>query len=175
MLGEGGIGGLGDAGIPSTPTDSAAASQLQQFSAEMEKQDREMEQKELERLEKKGVVVQAINSSKPVFDEARTRFYVLRKHVDGNPGWAEATDMERRHYAFPPTPVEVKLPIGKSYRLSADDTLRNGSIRHEISYLAIEGSDIYVLRFITQEDASVIKTIADSVAQTWRVRPRPGV
>ncbi|AIE86248.1 hypothetical protein OP10G_2880 [Fimbriimonas ginsengisoli Gsoil 348] len=167
------LSALGSAGGDSSsdPNGSALSADLQRMAADSDRRSQEMEQKELASLEKRGIVIQVINGSRPTIGEDRTKYYVVRHHLSGNVGWAEATDAERRHYAYPPKPEEVKLPIGKAYRFFADDKLRDGSDRHQISYVVIDGEYTYTLRFLTQEDAQTISSIADPVAQSWRIHP----
>lgn len=167
-----GVDRLSDgAGIPDLGSSSPGSEMGGELGAQLANMDREAEAKALEGLRKKGILLHVLNGSKPVFDEARTRYYVIKKELSRNADWATATDWERKRYPFPPKPQEVELPIGKAYRFSSDDTLRNGSVRHEISYVAIEGKRMYALRFVTQEDASTIVSIADQAAKSWRIKP----
>jgi hypothetical protein len=162
------IAGLSDMGLSETDQANPAIQQMQRETAA---QDAEDERREMERLDQKGIVIHAINGSKPVFDEARTRFIVQRYQGDVNWEFEQAADYERHQYAFKPKRQDLTLPIGKALKLFACEELRNGSTRHRISYLAIDGKKLYVLRFMTEESAEAIASIADQVAQTWRIRP----
>lgn len=163
---------LGDVGSSTESQGDLNNPERQKLMEGMRQDDAAEERKTLERMEKKGIVVNVINGSKPIPGEARTRFYVLRTHSESPVDWLAAADKERRHYAFPPKPQEVDLPIGKAWRLSATDTLRDGGTLHQISYVVAEGGDTYTLRFVTEEGQDTIKSIADDVAKSWRVTPK---
>ncbi|MGV3617666.1 MAG: hypothetical protein ACO1SV_20260 [Fimbriimonas sp.] len=144
---------------------------VQQMTQQLQSQGNEEEKKKLDELFAKGIVIHVINGSKPIADEGRTKFIVHRYDGDGNWDFDAAADKERGAYAHKPQRQDVQLPIGKAVKLSASEELRNGSVRHRISYLAIEGKSLYVLRFATEEGKDTIASIADAVAETWRIRP----
>jgi hypothetical protein len=162
------LGGLQNMGLSDGDMNNP---QVQQLAQELQKNGDEEEKQELERLYQKGIVIHVINGSRPIADEMRTKYVVHRYDLNGNWDWDSAADFERKQYAFKPDRKEVKLPIGKALRLEKSEELRNGSMRHRISFLAIEGSRLYVLRFVTQESRETIATIADEVAKTLRVQP----
>ena len=39
-----------------------------------------------------------------------------------------------------------------------------------VSFVALDGQTIYSFRFITEESPETILSIADQVAQTWRIK-----
>lgn len=162
-------------GAPNTdgqqPTDPAFNSQVQSIANEMDQKDKEAEAKALAELAKKGVIINAINSSRPTPGEERTRFYVKAIHGSSTISKDDAIATEKLHYAFPPKPTQVKLPIGTAQKFTADDSLRDGMTLHQISYVVIDGSSLYSLRFVTEEDVTSIQSIAEQVANTWRIRP----
>ena len=151
--------------------DSAMSSDMQNMAQNFENANKEAESKALAALEKKGIVLNVINGSKPTPGEKRTRYYVLHTHASGAVSTEEATDIERNHYAFPPRPTTVTLPIGSALRFSADDSLNDGMTLHQISYVVIDGSDTYTLRFVTEEDGQSIQSIAEPVAKSLRIKP----
>lgn len=144
---------------------------VQQITQQIESQGSAEEQQKLEELYAKGIVVHVINGSKPIVDETRTKFTVQRYEDSSNWTLEDAAEKERKVYAFKPARQDVELPIGKVVKLSASEELRNGSTKHRISYLAVDGKTLYVLRFVTQEAKDSIQSIADPVAQTWRIKP----
>ena len=144
---------------------------VQQFAQQMDAQGQAEEKQRLDEMFEKGVLLHVISTGKPVFDETRTRYIVQRYEDGGNWDFDQAAEFERKQYAFKPKRQDVTLPIGKAVKLFASEEMRNGSIMNRISFLAIDGKKLYVLRFLTQEDKSVIESIADGVAQTWRIRP----
>jgi hypothetical protein len=144
---------------------------MQSIAQSVDRQNQEMEAKAMTELEKKGIVVNVINGSKPTPGEERTRFYVKVDHSNSAESMEDAIDSERNHYAFPPKPVQVKLPIGVAQKFSADDSLRDGMTLHQISYVVVDGGDTYTLRFVTEEASEAIQGIADSVAGSLRIIP----
>jgi len=169
------LSGLGGSSMDSAaPGGNVDASQLGQdianMDAQMRKESAEKEKAELEKLEKAGVIVHVINGSKQLPGEARTRFYVRRFRKDSNVTWDDAMATEAKEYSHAQKPTEVRLPIGKALRYSGDDELRDGGVVHRISYVVVDGTNAYCLRFITEESGEVISSIADQVAQTWRIK-----
>lgn len=144
---------------------------MQNLSKSLENDAKEKLRQIRERQYAKGILLQAYNTSRGVFDEIHTQYVVQRMEGSGNWSWESAAECERGHYAYKPKRQEVQLPIGKGLKLSADETLRNGSTIHRISYLAIEGKRLYTLRFQTEEAKNAIDQYADAVAQTWRINP----
>lgn len=169
-----GLGDLSAIGGGSTPSTDPEASQMGQdianMSANMKREADEQEQKQLAKLESLGIIVHAINGSKQIPGEARTRFYVRRYRKDSNATWEDAKATERQEYVHAQTPQEVKLPIGKALKYSEDEEMRDGGVVHKISYVIVDGASAYSLRFVTEESAETISSIADQVAQTWRIQ-----
>ncbi len=163
MTSDFGSGTLGD--------DASQNPQLQQLTQQMDNMGKEAEQERLNELYEKGILLHVINGSKPIFDEARTKFVVRRQKGSSNWTFDQAAELERGEYAHKPNRKDVNLPIGRAVKLWLSEDLRNGSTIHRISYLAIEGKDLYVLRFVTQEPKETIESVADQVAQTWRIKP----
>jgi hypothetical protein len=144
---------------------------LQQMASSFDEKNKKEEADALDALAKKGIILNVINGSKPIPGEKRTRFYVLVKHLGGSVSRDDAINSEREHYAFKPKMLEVKLPIGPAVKCVADDTLRDGGSLHQISYLVIDGGDLYSLRFVTEEAAETITSIAETVAGSLRIKP----
>lgn len=138
--------------------------------ADMVRRDQEKEKQDLLDMEKRGILINAINSSRPIPGEARTHYYVRRTHRDSNITWDEAKEIEQAHLALRPKPTEVRLPIGKALKFETRDEMKDGGVVFQTSYVVIEGKDTYALHFITEESKETISSIADQVAQTWRVK-----
>ena len=154
-----------------TPTDPNVSPEMQNLAQKVDQQNQQAEQKALDDLLKKGIIVNVINGSKPIPGEERTRFYVKKTHSDGAASLSEAIENERSHYAFKPKPTEVSLPIGKAAKMSADDSLKDGATLHQISYVMVDGGDTYTLRFVTEEDVQAIQSVAGVVANSLRIKP----
>jgi len=168
--GLGDLSGLGGGMGSNTPDASQMGSDIANMDAQLRKDSDENEKKALADLEKKGIIVNVINGSKQIPGEARTKFYVRRFKKDSNVTWDDAMATEKENFAFAPKPTEVKLPIGKALRYSADEEMRDGGVVHRISYVVVDGHNAYSLRFVTEESGDVIKSIADQVANTWRIQ-----
>lgn len=153
-----------------TQDNSVVDPELQRVQAGFDADAKREEQKALDALLQKGIVLNVINGSKPIPGETRTHYFVRVKHEDGNASWSDANEQERAYYAFPPHPEEVKLPIGKALKYASKEDMRDGGTVYKVSYVAIDGSRIYSLRFVTEENEDAIKSIAEQVAQTWRIK-----
>jgi hypothetical protein len=165
------LGGMADLQNMGLGEGDMGNANVQQLGQQMEAQGAAEEKQQLDALYEKGIIVHVINGSKPIFDETRTKFTVQRYENKTNWSYDEAAEQERKQYAHKPTRQDVTLPIGKVVKLSASEELRNGSTKHRISYLAVDGKTLFVLRFVTQEGKDVIQSIADPVAETWRIKP----
>lgn len=163
------VSGDSIAGSMDSSADPAAQQFANQLDQQMQAMDAEREKQALDKMAEKGILLHIINGGRPVFDETRTRYVVQRFHQDANWNWDDAVEKERHEYGHMPKREEVTLPIGKAVKLSSSDELRNGSTIHRISYLAIEGNDLYVLRFATEEPKETIASIAKDVAESWRI------
>lgn len=131
----------------------------------------EAEQEALEAMKKKGNILNVISTgNKPIIGEARTRFYVQKTSQGGNWNWDAAHEHERGQYFHKPVAKEVDLPVGKAHRMEETKTLVDGGVKVTISYLIPNGKDLYSLRFVTQEDAGVIKNIEKQVAGSIRIK-----
>ena len=164
-----------DLGSPNNGTqggdNSAFGQEMQKMAADMDAKNKQEEADGLAALTKKGVVLNVINGSKPIPGEKRTRFYVKVKHQGGSLSRDDAINIEREHYAFKPKMFEVTLPIGKAVKCIADNEMRDGGSLHQISYVIVDGGDIYSLRFVTEEGVETINSIADQVANSLRIKP----
>ena len=157
-------------GAPSN-SDPEAAKALEQMSSAFTEMSNEAEREALEKLKKKGIILNVISTgNKPIIGEARTRFYVQRTSQGGNWSWDGAHQVERDHYFHKPAAKEVELPIGKAHRMEETITKVDGGVKTTISYLIPNGKELYCLRFVTQEDANVIKSIEKQVADSLRVK-----
>jgi hypothetical protein len=124
-------------------------------------------------LKAKGVVIQIIDSSKPIPGEARTRYYVKVDDHDGNVSLDKAVDeeMEFLQGLGASNPVKVKLPIGPAYMINADRKTIGGDELTRISYVTVDGKKSYHLRFVATNNPTSIQQIAADVAKTLRIKP----
>jgi|GEM_PF-1523896 len=144
-----------------------------QLANQMSAQDQQDQAAAKEALKEKGVVIQIIDSSKPIPGEARTRYYVKVDKHDANVSLNKAVDeeMDFMHGFGPNDPVKVDLPIGPAYRVDADRKTIGGDQLTHISYVAVDGKNSYHLRFVATNNPSSIQNIAKDVAETWRIKP----
>lgn len=156
----------------SAPADPEASKAVEQISSALTQMSNEGEQEALERLKKKGNILNVISiGNKPIIGEARTRFYVQKATQGGNWSWDEAHQYESGQYFHKPTAKEVDLPVGKAHRMEETKTLIDGGVKTTISYVIPNGKDLYCLRFVTQENAETIKSIEKQVAESIRIKP----
>lgn len=157
--------------VPNDPNATEGAKAVEQMSNAMTQMSNEAEQEELDRLKKKGIILNVISQgAKPVIGESRTRFYVQKKTQGGNWSWDDAHQQERDVYFHKPVAKEVNLPIGLAHRMDETITKVDGGVKTTISYLIPNGKNLFILRFITQEQATVIQSIEKQVAETVRIK-----
>ncbi|MEZ0324881.1 MAG: hypothetical protein ACAH95_03175 [Fimbriimonas sp.] len=153
-------------------SDPEGGKPLEQMTSDMQNSADQEELKELEEMAKRGIVINVISEgTRPIPGEARTRYYVLKTSHGGPISLVEAADIERKHYVLKPKYDTIQLPIGEALRCQAKEELRDGGVRHQISYVVVDGNDMYSLRFVTQESAQTIEAIAEPAAQSLRIKP----
>jgi len=162
------MGGLQNIGAGAS--DGGESSALDQMRQGIAREESESEQAKLAELESKGIVIHAINSSRPIVGETRTKFTVERQRDKHNRMYEEIDEIGRKLFARKPKVDELQLPIGKAVRFSASEPLRDGSTKHQIAYFVIDGKDLYTLRFVTQEPLETVKAVADDVARSLRIK-----
>lgn len=150
--------------------DQGFGAQVGQMAQQMQQDSQKQEEAGLEKLEKKGIILNVMNSAKPIPGEQRTRFYVLRNHGSGSTSLEDAAEAERYHFSAE-KPAPVTLPIGPAYKITKDDSLRDGMTLHQISFVVVYDEDTYDIRFETEEDAMTIQNVADQVAKSIRIVP----
>jgi hypothetical protein len=158
---------------PQMPSESEQStnSQMQEIADRAAASDKKDQEKAWANLESKGITLQVLNGSRPIPGEARTRYYLKHTHGDGPVYTGAAIDTEGKAWAFPPHPTEAKLPVGTALKFAQDEGLRDGATLHQISYVILDGADTYTLRFVTEEDGQTITSIADQVAESFRIKP----
>ncbi len=146
---------------------------MAQLGAQMEANDKKREEQELAALRAKGTVINIIDGSKPTIGELRTRYYVHLKDHGGNYSLDKATADEMDHLRGTGAndPVKVNLPIGPAMKIVASRKTVGGDQEDHVSYIVVDGKNSYDLRFESTNNPDVILSIADQVAQTWRIAP----
>ena len=152
---------------PLNPDEKKTLDDLNNSFSRMAKED---ELKNLDDLRKKGILLQAVLMGKPIVGEELTRFYIKKKSQSSNWTWADTDASEQDCFAAKQKATEVKLPIGLAHRMQATWQLSNGSNYTQISYLIPRDSDLFILRFITEEPAETLTSIESTVAQSVRIK-----
>jgi hypothetical protein len=165
------LGQSGGMGETSATSDPEATKALEQMSGAFTEMSNDAEREALEKLKKKGNILNVISlGSKPIIGEARTRFYVQKTTQVANWSWDSAHQLERDQYFHKQAGKEVDLPIGRAHRMEETITKVDGGVKTTIGQLIPNGKDLYCLRFVTQDDANVIKSIEKRVAQSIRIK-----
>jgi hypothetical protein len=145
---------------------SAAIGQMGQAMGEQN------EKKERDRLRANGVVINVTDGSKSTVGEQRTRFYVKRiKHDSPYPFELAVLD-EKKHLLKPGEGEDVTLPVGKAHRFKTDNTMITGDKETQISYVLADGSDTYLIRFISTNLPTVFDPFEHQVAESFRIKHR---
>lgn len=148
---------------------------LASASAELEKMEAEAERRATEALRKKGVLIQIVDGSRPTPGEERTRFYVRANDHGGNLNLESAIAEEKEHLRmYLPTMSKVNLPIGPAARFESEHETRGGDKVHQVSFVTVDHHKAWILRFISTNNPTAVTSVADAVAQTWRIRPSKG-
>lgn len=142
---------------------SGMSAAMDKMAADQAKADEEAAKK----LESKGIYLSVMNKSvKPIPGEERTRFTVTRVDKGGNASMDDVKDLVKKHGG---NPVSVTLPIGPAFRGSGSETMRDGGVVTRICYGVADGSDVYLLEFITEEQPQAIEMIEKDVAASLRI------
>ncbi len=162
-----------EGGVPNDPSAPPMTAEEKKMAEDLGKtfseMDKESELENMEKLKKKGIILQALSTGKPTIGEELTRYYVKKKSQNSNWTWSDVDASEQDCFLNKQKATEVKLPIGLAHRMQATWQLADGANYTQISYLVPKGSDLYVLRFITVEPPETITSIEKEVAQTLRI------
>jgi hypothetical protein len=160
-------------GAPNDPSAPPMTAEEKKMSEDVSKtlsdMGKESELENMEKLRKKGIILQAISTGKPVIGEDLTRYYVKKKSQNSNWTWADVDGSEQDCFLNKQKATEVKLPIGLAHKMQATWQKSDGANYTQISYLVPKGSDLYILRFITVEPPETITSIEKEVAETLRI------
>jgi hypothetical protein len=128
---------------------------------------------ELERLEQmrkqEGIVLHAVDSTRPTPSEEPTRIYVVKLPSAGFSLLADAVQQEKGRMKGDDPGKEVELPVGKAWRLQAKGRNRIGDVECHVSYVFVDGDDGYVLRLASTNNPEAILSIDAPVAESFRV------
>ena len=136
----------------------------------LEKMQQEEDAKAAAELEKKGIIISCIDSSKPIPGEARTQ-YKVKREKKGPMSLEDATAAAKEGEYGASAPTYVEMPIGKVGCLHITNNLKDGGVVTKIIYVVCNGEDIYTIYFITENAPSTIESIADPVMQSLRITP----
>jgi hypothetical protein len=129
------------------------------------------EAKAMEALRKKGILLHAVDSSRPVIGEERTRFYVKRIEHDSPYPLEEAAADEKEHLTSEGPAKNVQLPVGKAVQFVSNEKTRGGDEVTRVSYVLADGKLSYVIRFVATNNPSAVTSIEKQVAETFRAKP----
>lgn len=152
------------------PTNQPMDPAIAQLSQGMQAESEAAEKQQLAKMrEKDGIVLHAVDGSKPTIAEEPTRLYV--KYIK-DAGWSDLDEAGHAEASSQHREMEkqiVDLPVGKAMRLSAQGRNRIGDEECHVNYLFLDGNDAYVLRFSSTNNPSAILSIEKDVAQTFRL------
>lgn len=124
-------------------------------------------------LEKQGIIISCIDSSRPIVGEERTRYNVKREKK-GPMKLEDAAEEAKGNLIGEGQPQPVELPIGKAIRYDSTEERKDGGVVSRITYIVCNGEDVYTISFVTESAASVIQQVAEPVIQTLRIKPASG-
>lgn len=158
-------GGTGNPTEKMPPVDP----QLQKMADDMKRQSIEQEKADLQKLEDDGIIVNVIDlGSRQIIGEARTRYYVHLKK-DNGPTVADAVADLKKSLIGDVTQTTAKLPVGDAAVLKAHWKNQGGDEYYTINYVLVDGDNVYRIKFIEVGNSSTIDSVADQVAQSFRV------
>ena len=142
---------------------------MNSMSAAMEEN---LRQQTIAEMQKKGYVVWAWLNGKPTLGEDRTQFAVKKIPNAGVTSLDDAALQAKLGMGGDVKKENVTLPIGPAVKLSSDYQDRIGDQRTEIQYVLLDNGDEYILKFFALNGPEQIQPIADSVANTLRIKPK---
>jgi hypothetical protein len=146
------------------------------FQAELDKMADKMDeesaakiQKRVEDMAAKGIYIYVTNSGiRPIVGEEETHFLVKKESVGGNAQLQDVAD-EIAKDVNGMKPETIDLPIGKAVRVSGKVTRVDGGEVKTVTYGLVNGSDKYIVRFVTEEAGINMEEIAAGVMPTLRI------
>ena len=152
---------------------ASVAGQANEMGAELEKQNAEVERTTLAKMRKEeNIVLHCTDDSKPLPAEEPTRIYVKRLPNAGYATLDDASLAEKQDAHRSMTVSTVDLPVGKAARLVAKGQNRIGDVECHVSYVFLDGPEVYVLRFASTNNPDAILNIEKDVATSFRLSKR---
>lgn len=144
--------------------------EIQKMAARMQQEDAEAERKTLATMrEKEGIVLHCVDGSRPVPAEEPTRIYI-KKIADASLATSADAAVAEKQDTHREAKVEtVNLPVGKATRLLSKGQNRIGDQECHVSYIFLDGPDMYVLRFASTNAPDTILSVEKEVAKSFRI------
>lgn len=110
---------------------------------------------------------------RPIPGEPRTQFTVFSYVSKGGTSLQVEADRVAQDYARPSGRATIDLPIGKCEEILATTGTRSGDTVRHMDYVLVNGENVYIFRFVTTYDLSVVKDVARPILETFRLIPDP--
>lgn len=146
------------------------AKQLDALTSQMGRNNVEEIRQFIKEKEAIGVYIYCFNPGvKSVAGEDETHYSVEKQTVGGNAQLEDVIAKINDDLKGEDPPQMIDLPIGKVARIHAHVKLSDGGEVTRVYYGIVNGSDYYIVRFVTEEQGLDIDNIANEVIKTFRV------
>lgn len=141
-----------------------------QIAANAEKEAENEAKAEVKALEPKGIFVSAMDKNvRFIPGETRTYFNVKKITVGGNAQMDDVVKAINEELINEEPPTYVDLKIGKAARIHAHNVLKDGGETDHIAYGLVNGGDIYIVKFATEQQGYQLDQTASAIIDTLRI------
>jgi hypothetical protein len=120
---------------------------------------------------KKGILLRLYDRShRPIPGELIPNVRV-KKESTGGMTIDKAADQERKK-ASPDSDERVELPVGPAHVFRKATTNIAGDVEHSITYIIVDGTNLYRIIFEATGNDQTIKSVAGPMLETFRVQPK---
>jgi hypothetical protein len=144
--------------------------QMAQMAAEAEKENEARGRADAQELEKDGILISAMNKSyRFVPGELRTHFNVKKITVGGNAQMQDVIEKMNDDCTGEGPPEMIDTPLGKIAKIKGKFTNRDGGVVTRVFFGFVNGSDMYEVRFVTEDANYDIEKDGTAIVQTMRI------
>ncbi len=158
--------GMGDA-----QPDPYADPNVQGIKDSMAKMGKDESARQEVQLEGQGILMRITDGSRTLPGEEPNQIDVKHVILPGDMDLENGAKVARQELDFAHNPEFIDTPMGKAARFILNFSNKSGDHIHKVTYVFVDGKEMYELQFSCTGEDNKIKAIADPMAQTFRVKP----
>lgn len=151
--------------ITSMTEDPSASNQ-----AKIDKANEDRGRADVQALAEKHIYISCVNRNVTrIVGETATHFNIKKETGGGNAQMEDVLKLINDDLTNEDAPTYVELPIGKAVKVHAHNVLKDGGEVDYIDYGVVNNSDMYIVRFSTEQQGFDLDKEASAIVQTLRI------